>query len=228
MIQSRRAGMLAACPHFSSSTDTTPAIARPPSPPGSASKAPSAASLRHRPVSSAAMQSGGACRRRMRRARLRCCRRSWPAGRSRSRSETSRSRSAGSMSPDAKRKSCADVDHQVRTRACLDWRRENVRVLVCADCSRTVLWHSDEAGEWPTVNDGDRSERLLGLLSETIRRGRGIGIRAADASGTTRRASALTTRVGRSGGREGTPVAEPVQKRPGDAGKRCSRRGDRQ
>jgi hypothetical protein len=35
-------------------------------------------------------------------------------------------------------------------------RKENVRVLVCADCSRTVLWHSDEAGEWPTVDDGDR------------------------------------------------------------------------
>jgi ABC-type sugar transport system ATPase subunit len=29
-------------------------------------------------------------------------------------------------------------------------------VLVCADCSRTVLWHSDEAGEWPTVDDRDR------------------------------------------------------------------------
>ena len=26
-------------------------------------------------------------------------------------------------------------------------------VLVCADCGRTVLWQSDEAGEWPTVED---------------------------------------------------------------------------
>jgi hypothetical protein len=34
--------------------------------------------------------------------------------------------------------------------------KENVRVLVCADCSRKVLWHSDEAGEWPTVDDGNR------------------------------------------------------------------------
>jgi hypothetical protein len=35
-------------------------------------------------------------------------------------------------------------------------REENSRVLVCADCRRTVLWHSDEAGEWPTVDDGGR------------------------------------------------------------------------
>jgi hypothetical protein len=35
-------------------------------------------------------------------------------------------------------------------------REENSRVLVCADCSRTVLWHSDEAGEWPAVDDGGR------------------------------------------------------------------------
>jgi hypothetical protein len=35
-------------------------------------------------------------------------------------------------------------------------RKSDPRILVCADCSRTVLWHSDEAGEWPTVADGDR------------------------------------------------------------------------
>jgi hypothetical protein len=26
-------------------------------------------------------------------------------------------------------------------------------VLVCADCGREIAWHSDEAGEWPVVED---------------------------------------------------------------------------
>jgi hypothetical protein len=30
------------------------------------------------------------------------------------------------------------------------------RVLRCADCGRTVPWHSDEAREWPTVDDSGR------------------------------------------------------------------------
>jgi hypothetical protein len=25
--------------------------------------------------------------------------------------------------------------------------------LVCADCGRSIPWHSDEAGEWPVVED---------------------------------------------------------------------------
>jgi hypothetical protein len=27
-------------------------------------------------------------------------------------------------------------------------------LLVCADCGRAILWQSDEAAEWPTVEDG--------------------------------------------------------------------------
>lgn len=27
--------------------------------------------------------------------------------------------------------------------------------LVCADCGRSIPWRSDEAGEWPTVEDGE-------------------------------------------------------------------------
>jgi hypothetical protein len=26
--------------------------------------------------------------------------------------------------------------------------------LVCADCGRSIPWRSDEAGEWPVVEDG--------------------------------------------------------------------------
>ena len=29
------------------------------------------------------------------------------------------------------------------------------QVLVCADCGRNVAWHSDEAREWPAVEDGN-------------------------------------------------------------------------
>jgi hypothetical protein len=28
--------------------------------------------------------------------------------------------------------------------------------LVCADCGRSIAWRSDEAREWPTVEDGQR------------------------------------------------------------------------
>jgi hypothetical protein len=32
-------------------------------------------------------------------------------------------------------------------------RDPDADALVCADCGRTVSWRSDEAGEWPTVDD---------------------------------------------------------------------------
>ena len=32
--------------------------------------------------------------------------------------------------------------------------------LVCAECGREIPWRSDEAGEWPTVEDADGSFSL--------------------------------------------------------------------
>jgi hypothetical protein len=34
-------------------------------------------------------------------------------------------------------------------------------LLVCADCGRSIPWRSDEAGEWPVVEDAGGAFRTL-------------------------------------------------------------------